>query len=69
MSAAFMCRLRRLAHWIARAYAPLAARGALFDGRADAGPHDVIAPVPRAAPERSCAAVRHDAGTPRRIAA
>ncbi|HEX7113306.1 MAG TPA: hypothetical protein VF216_12745 [Mizugakiibacter sp.] len=69
MRAASVRRLRRLARWLARAYAPLAARGALLDGRADAGSRDMAVPVPRAAPERPRAAVRRDAGMPRRIAA
>uniref|UniRef100_A0A0U1PC20 Uncharacterized protein n=1 Tax=Mizugakiibacter sediminis TaxID=1475481 RepID=A0A0U1PC20_9GAMM len=47
MTAAFVRRLRRFLRRVGRAYAPLAARGALFDGRADAGP--------RAAPRRSAA--------------
>lgn len=69
MRTALVRRLRRLAHWIARAYAPLAARGALFDGRADAGTHDAAAPVPRATPERPQPAVRRGGGEPCRIAA
>lgn len=68
MRAALLRRLRRLVRWIERAYAPLVARGALFDGRADAGAREA-APVPRATPDRPRPAGRHDAGTPRRIAA
>ncbi|MCE5234379.1 MAG: hypothetical protein ABFC67_05265 [Mizugakiibacter sp.] len=69
MSAALVRRLRRLVRWIARAYAPLAARGALFDGRADAGAREAAVPVPRAPPDRPRPSVRRDAATPRRIAA